>query len=148
MNEELELCMNQASIAQIAEHLRACNDTFVPQLSERVEIDAYAQKIANNAVCFEALADGVLVGLVAAYCNDSEGRVVFITSVSVLPRWQGRGVASKLVERCVGHARGLGFAHIELEVDQRNTPAVRLYLKHGFSTKKGKGESSTMCLTF
>ena len=146
MNSVLEFCANQTSAAQIAAHLRACDSAFVPPLSGRVEIDDYAKKIAENAERLEAWAGKVLVGLVVAYCNDTEGRVAFITSVSVLPACQGRGIASQLVTRCIGHAARLGFTRIELEVDQRNAAAGGLYEKHGFLIDRHSNRPAIMYL--
>lgn len=137
MNKAPEFCMNKSSAAAIIEHLRACDDYFVPPLSGRLlGIDDYAHKIADKAVRFEAWAGDELVGLVAVYCNFNGGRRAFITNVSVLPECQGRGIASRLIIRCINHVRELDFARIELEVDDRNRAAVRLYERHGFLTDR------------
>ena len=139
MNEALDFCLNKATVSQIAAHLRACDDAFVPPLSERVDIDDYSFQIADRAERFEVWLDGDLIGLVAAYCNDGDGKLAFITSVSVLMGWQGQGLASRLVAHCIDHVRRLGFARIELEVNDRNRAAFRLYEKHGFSARTTNG---------
>lgn len=123
----------RASIAEIAAHLRACDSAFVPPLSGRVDIHCYAYKVTDKGQCFQAEANGELAGLVVAYCNAPDRGAAFITSVSVLPGWQGRGIASRLMEDCIGHVRRLGFTRIELEVDGGNLAAIKLYLKHGFT---------------
>jgi ribosomal protein S18 acetylase RimI-like enzyme len=146
MNCKIEFCENQASVAQIAKHLHACDHVFVPPLSHRVPIDDYAHRIIDKAVRFEAWEDGELVGLVAIYCNDARSRVAFITNVSVLLEWQGRGIASQLVTRCTGHANSLGFSRIELEVGQMNAVAIAFYNKHGFVIDRENGGASTMYL--
>ena len=48
------------------------------------------RKIADKAARFEAWVDGEFVGFVAAYCNDKEKLTAYITSVSVLQRWQDK----------------------------------------------------------
>lgn len=146
MSEVLEFCENRASAAQIAAHLEACDEAFKPPLSSRVRVDDYAQKIRDRAERFEAWTGEMLVGLVAAYCNDKEGRVAFITSVSVLPERQGAGIASMLLARCISHAAGLRFTRVELELDQRNTPAVSLYVKHGFRFDRQTHHKAIMSL--
>ena len=88
MNPLVHIHRNRASAAEIDAHLRACDDSFAPALSRRVDIDAYASKIAARAERFEAWANDRLVGLLAAYCNDPERRVAFVTSVSVMHRWR------------------------------------------------------------
>ena len=133
MKQSIEYFIGQASEAQIASHLRTCDGTFIPPLSNRIDIDGYAHKIIVKAQRFEAWAGGTLTGLVAAYCNSLDHGTAFVTSVSVLPGFQGKGIASRLMEQCIDKARKLGFARIELEVDGGNRAAILLYEKHGFT---------------
>lgn len=132
MSNPLDFCISQATIAQLASHLRACDVTFVPHLSDRVKIEDYTHKIANCAVRFEAWSKSDLVGLLAAYCNDDEKRLAYITNLSVSLEWQNCGVGSQLIKNCITYAIKQGFVSIELHVDLQNLPAINLYKKHGF----------------
>jgi 2-polyprenyl-3-methyl-5-hydroxy-6-metoxy-1,4-benzoquinol methylase len=131
----VEYVFNKSSAAKIAEHLLQCDANFVPPLSSRVGLNDYAQKIANKAARFETWSDGAMVGLVAAYCNDQETGIAYITNVSVLAAWTGKGIAACLMKQCVAHARSSGMRQISLEVasDHVNAPFVTmdLYLKAG-----------------
>ena len=91
MTDAVEYCINRASEAEIAAHLRICNNGFVPPLSGRGNIGSYAHKITGKAQCFEAWANGELAGLVAAYCNAPERGAAFVTSVSVYLVGRGGG---------------------------------------------------------
>jgi ribosomal protein S18 acetylase RimI-like enzyme len=144
MSEPMELCLNKASSAEIAHHLRCCDSDFVPPLSNRVEIDSYAQKIVNNALRFEAWDNDMLVGLVAAYCNDSARHIAYITNVSVLHERLGQGIATQLMSLCVEHIAELGFERIELEVDSANSKAIKLYEKNGFITDGVRDQATLM----
>lgn len=146
MNASIEFLLNTASAAQIAEHLLRCDADFVPPLSGRVEIGDYAQKIASKATRFEAWSGGTLVGLVAAYCNDQENRIAYITSVSVLRAWTSNGIAGRLVGQCVEHAKTSGMRQISLEVSVENTPTIKLYEKSGFVAGKADAPFVTMNL--
>lgn len=121
-----------ANVQNICAHLKRCDSDFIPTLSSRLDIDHYAQKIVENAHTFEAWTHDDLIGLVAAYCNSSDRRTAFITSVSVLPDWQGQGVAAQLLTNCLVSVQHLGFEAIELEVNTSNKAALALYLRHGF----------------
>lgn len=132
MSEAPELCVNRGSTADLSTFMKSCDAEFVPPLSARVNIHIYAQKITDKATRFEAWHQTELVGLVAAYCNDKDKRVAFITNVSVLPSWQGRGVAGRLIEMCLEYVQQHGLSKVELEVNQDNQAAVALYRKHGF----------------
>lgn len=132
MTVAVEYRSNEASAEQIAEHLSRCDAEFTPPLSGRVEINDYAKKIASQAMRFEAWSGGTLVGLAAAYCNDQETHIAYITSVSVLREWTSKGIAVRLVGQCVEHAKVSGMQQISLEVAACNTPAIKVYEKSGF----------------
>ena len=146
MNEQIEYCLNKATEAEINDHLSRCDTDFVPSLGSRVEINGYAHKIVSKATRFEAWVNGVLIGLVAAYCNNSECRTAHITSVSLLRGWQGKGIASQLMEQCIGHIKELCFEHIELEVTSGNAGAIKLYEKMGFMIKRVSDRAAIMHL--
>lgn len=139
MSESIEFGSNKATEAQIAEHLSHCDADFVPRLSSRVEMAEYARKIAEKAMLFEAWSGDKLVGLVAAYCNDREQRIAYITSVSVLREWTGKGIAASLMQQCIEHAKTSGMRQISLEVAGNNAPAIKLYEKSGFVAGKTNG---------
>ena len=146
MNPDANLRRNVATAAAIADHLRACNSSFVPPLGARVEIEDYAAKLVARAERFEAWSNDRLVGLLAAYCNDPERKLAFVTSVSVLPAWYGQGVASRLLRACIEQVRHGRFERIELEVDARNSAATLLYEKHGFAVTCTRDQKQTLQL--
>ena len=142
----VEYLSNKASEVEIAEHLSRCEADFVPPLSGRLEINDYAKKIASKAMRFEAWSDGRLVGLVAAYCNDQEKRIAYITSVSVLREWMEKGIAAFLMKQCIEYAKTSGMRQIGLEVAEGNTPAIALYEKSGFLAGKTNAPFVSMIL--
>jgi ribosomal protein S18 acetylase RimI-like enzyme len=147
MSNKIAYRVNHSSAAEIADHLLRADAAFEPALSSRVEIQAYAQKLHDVAVRFEAWLGEKLVGLVAGYCNQLNGGKAFVTSVSVWPECQGQGIAGKLMRQCIEHVRGLGFRQMVLEVDQRSLPAVSLYQKLGFKTLRSSGSTLIMVIT-
>jgi ribosomal protein S18 acetylase RimI-like enzyme len=134
MKDCIEFGLNKAASSQIVGHLSDCDVDFVPPLSERFEIKDYAEKIANKATRLEAWSGDKLVGLLAVYCNDQQQGSAFITSVSVLKEWKGRGIAAGLMQQCIAHVRTTGMRQISLEVARDNLPAIGLYEKSGFVT--------------
>lgn len=138
--------VNQASAEQLLAHLRACDADFSPSLSARVHMGRYAEKINQNAVRFEAWAACELVGLVAMYCNDHSTGVAFITHVSVLLTWQGKGIASVLVAQSIEYAWASGMKCIKLSVHRDNGPALALYRKLGFAEERSKTSDTEMRL--
>jgi ribosomal protein S18 acetylase RimI-like enzyme len=147
MNIGPTICMNRADRVELEAHLIHCDNNFVPPLSDRVDIQHYAEKLMDKSVRFEAWHGEKLIGLVAAYCNDPTKLTAFITNVSVLPAWQGHGIAAHLLANCLEHVRQLGFGALKLEVDSRNQAAVGLYRKHGFATAHANEHSLKLILT-
>lgn len=55
-----------------------------------------------------------------------------ITNVAVSEKFRNQGVASALIKKAIDDAVGRNSDFITLEVRKTNTPALNLYLKHGF----------------
>jgi ribosomal protein S18 acetylase RimI-like enzyme len=123
---------NTASLDAVITHLKKCSNNFVPDLSEKVNIETYAQKIKQLAVTFEAWDAEELVGLIAAYCNDSRNFSVFITNVSTAAAYIGKGIASQLLQNCLQYAVQKNFKEVQLRVSVYSKGAIHLYDKAGF----------------
>jgi len=124
---------NNASVSEILNFLTQCDADFVPPLSNRVVLDQYADKIVQKSTRFEAWYSDELIGLVASYCNHSENLKAFITNVSVHSAFTRRGVAEKLLQQCIEHAKLTEIHQICLEVGRDNLSARRLYGRLGFN---------------
>ncbi len=121
-----------ATYADVVEHLLKCDDDFIPKLSEKVDITDYSKKIIQNSITFEAWQNDELIGLVAAYFNDTETKTGFITNVSILKKNFGTGIATALLAMCQKYAIANNFKKIKLEVFSNNLNAVKLYKKNNF----------------
>jgi GNAT superfamily N-acetyltransferase len=55
-----------------------------------------------------------------------------IDSVATLPEYRGLGLAGRLLDSILEQGRELGFRLAQLSIYLGNTPAQRLYEKHGF----------------
>jgi ribosomal-protein-alanine N-acetyltransferase len=126
-------------------HLRAADAGFTPPLSSRVNLADYAGKLATRARRVEAWESDLLVGLIALYANDPD-RGGFITNVSVLPDYQGQGIARELLTRTLALAAELGLPRLRLEVYADNKAALALYRRHGFSVEAPAAASPTLLL--
>lgn len=127
-------------------HLQKCDDLFVPKLSSKVDLVAYAQKITDYAYTFEAWHEADLVGVVASYFNDFETKTSFITNVSVLQVFNNLGIAKELLKMAKEYAVKRGFQKIKLEVHPNNDKAIQLYTKNDFKITTQNPDSITMVL--
>ncbi|WP_298922048.1 GNAT family N-acetyltransferase [uncultured Roseobacter sp.] len=128
----LRFTTDHANTQDIARHLEICDQAFHPPLSSRVNLSEYAYKLTKNAIRFEAWFEHDLIGLVAIYCNATDRVSAFVSNVSVVPAFAGRGIAKQLMATCIGHARSLNFSRISLEVAPAAVAALRLYEGLGF----------------
>ena len=135
--------LNRALAAEIGVHLRRCDAEFRPPLSARVDIAAYASKLAARAERIEAWDEAELVGLLAVYCNDPNGDA-FISSVSVVPEHSGLGIGKELIRRCIAHCTERRARRIGLTVDPGQHAAIRLYEKSGFAAQASPGPALRM----
>jgi len=82
-----------------------------------------------------ALLDGEAAGYGKVKFNDQERRC-YVSSLYILPAYQGKGVGSKLLTKAEGYARGFGVDEIWLGVMEQNTTALAWYRKIGFQFVK------------
>ncbi|HPH92270.1 MAG TPA: GNAT family N-acetyltransferase [Ferruginibacter sp.] len=132
-----------AAESDILWHLKECNNNFLPPLTDRIDINAYAKKIFDKAVTFEAWENKNLIGLIAAYVNTGNPKISFITNVSVKKEFMGMGIASVLLKKCIAHAADVHCNEIHLEVFKNNIAAINFYKKYNF-TQSGTQENSLL----
>ena len=64
----------------------------------------------------------------------AEAGVVEVSYLGLTPAFRGRGLGDELVRHAIARSAGHdGTARLHLSVDARNTPALRLYRRHGFA---------------
>lgn len=137
--------VDTASFKDVENHLKACNDNFTPPLDEKVDITEYSKKIAEKAITFESWHAERLIGLVACYFNEPEKKG-FITNVSVLHEYGGKGIASILMKNSLMYAKENDFETVELEVNETSQNAISLYKKFDFCEIGCRSENIIMRL--
>lgn len=64
--------------------------------------------------------------------DETEAGEYYIDSLAVLPEYRGRGIARRLMQAQIQHAKTLNLDRATLLVDPDNPPALRLYESLGF----------------
>ncbi len=121
-----------ADAASVLVHLNKCKDNFMPALDKIVDIREYSKKIVENSITFEAWVNNNLAGLIAAYFNDKKNQSGFITNISIVNEYTGKGLALELLKNCIAYGKQKKFKEIHLEVFHENKHAIRLYQKNDF----------------
>lgn len=144
MKETIIYKTGVASYNEVFTHLLRCSDNFMPPLSNTVDLELYSKKIVENSVTFEAWINNELVGLIAAYFNDLKQETGYITNVSTIKEYHGKGIASQLLNSCINYGKQHQFKVISLEVFRQNISAIQLYKKYDFIETAFKDENMVM----
>jgi ribosomal protein S18 acetylase RimI-like enzyme len=128
-----KIVSGRATVKDVQQHLERCSEDFKPPLQSYVNILEYSEKIINNAETFEVWHEHKLVALVAVYLNDTRKQNAYITNVSVEKKFQGKGIASILLDTIIDKAITLKFKFITLRVMLDNQRAIGLYSLKNFS---------------
>lgn len=128
----MSLCYqhNKASQTEIFRHLQCVSTTFVQDLSQRVNLEEYSQKLFSLAEREEAWFEDELIGLVAYYINN-DTQHTFITNVSVDVNYQNQGIATELLNNTIEFSKRKSINLISLEVAD-DEKLLRFYTKQGF----------------
>ncbi|MCC7208978.1 MAG: GNAT family N-acetyltransferase [Anaerolineae bacterium] len=83
----------------------------------------------------ESEADGALIGMLTVRRNNSAKtrHAANVYAMYVREAWQGKGVASRLLESAAEWAKAHGVQMLKLSVEVDNIPAIRCYLRNGYT---------------
>lgn len=132
----------QPNLVQINTYLREADSFFTPPLSQHLDLALYAEKIAANAHVLWAVQDQSVVGMCAFYANRPP--YAFLTSVSVVPNFQGHGIGKDLLCHLKMWCKENSYLMLSLEVYKKNTVAYSLYKKIGFKIAADHNEKWLM----
>lgn len=129
----LKVIFNKSSEKEILTHLTKCNNDFVPTLSSTINLNIYANKLYTKSIRLELWVENDLIGLLAVYTNNKEKG--YITNMSILSEYYGKGFAQLLLDACIKHLKELAINRVELEVNKENSRAIKFYEKNKFILK-------------
>ena len=117
----------------LLKYLQQVNMLFTPTLDSYMHIDDYAKKILSKAyVCLLSDDSNNYFGHYAIYLNDIESKVAFLTSIAVLKKYEGKGLAQILLTDAINKAQQKGMNWFRLETNTSNHRAIFFYKKNGF----------------
>ena len=144
MNKPL-ICNDETRIKRFLEN---ADSYFFPALSSHVDISAYSRKLSKNAVNLFIHNGEEDIAHAAVYVNDEVEFKAFLSTICVLPNFQGRGYASKLLNLCMEHAKQEGMLFFELEVDNNNKDAILFYKRKEFKISSSVSDQKSMIMRF
>ena len=124
------------------DYLKATDEIFVPPISQCVDLNHYSEKIAANAYVIWAVQKQMTIGMCAFYANCPPN--AFLTSLSVVPAFQGHGIAKKLLHHLKLWCSKNAYPYLSLEVYKANAVATMLYNQSGFQIVQDRNEKWLM----
>lgn len=76
-----------------------------------------------------ARADNIIVGYLISFVNKEKP---YISVIAVRKAYHRLGIASNLINKCVGYWQSRGYEEIRVHVNHESLDARKLYNKHGF----------------
>jgi len=109
-------------------------------LTQAEPAEAWVKRIGDNlkddnGVICVAVADGRMIGMTGlgrGHWPKTEHSGI-IWGVYVDQEWRGLGVADALLNECIGWGQAHGVTVVKLGVTTGNTPAIRCYVRCGFT---------------
>lgn len=129
----VELNKSELSSKRVESYFKKMCNNFIPSLNQKVDIKKYSNKLVYNADCFFVQNEGKDIGFLAIYTNNYPEKVAFISSISIVPEYQGMGISQKLIDFSIEHARKREMKYIKLEVNENNIKAIKFYKRNKFN---------------
>ena len=86
----------------------------------------------NPGLSFVCEADGQLVGCIM---SGHDGRRGYLQHLIVLPAFRRKGIATELVETCLGELERLGIFKSHVDVFRMNAPAKAFWERRGWTLR-------------
>lgn len=103
-----------------------------PWKQEDAQLHVKELLTAKTAYGLECVVDGKIVGfLVGTFMQFHYGRTFDINDLAVDPAYQGRGIASRLLDRCISDMKNFNIAGIHL-ITSSHGFLPEFYAKFGF----------------
>ena len=116
---------------RVLDFLKKVDRSFYKNLSSRVNLNDYSEKLASYAFNFFVSDNNTDIGHVAFYCNNSD-RNIFITSIAVVEVVSGMGLGKKMLLEIERFASLNEIQAILLEADLESKLLKNFNLTAGF----------------
>lgn len=115
--------------AKIVAFLNSVNREFAVPLTQKVDLESYAEKLLNNGYIFAAIVDDSIKGIICGYANDMANRRAYASSFVVAPDLRGSGAALELYKNQIRYCCTQGMKELNFTTNKKNAAAIRFYQK-------------------
>lgn len=130
------------SYVNVCDLLNQFGDNFNPRLSDELDIELYARKLADHAHFLLCYDNDALVGFTAYYKNKNIAQL-YVTLVCVNRQYQRKGLG-QLMFNHLSDLSDKGWNSIGLEVNKSNIKGLNFYIKQHFLIQEDRGQKYLM----
>lgn len=118
---------------KIVEFIQDMDNFFNPPIGKQIFLDDYVKKVKNQGYILGNLSNEKNInGLIGFYANDQVNQKAFISYLSVNPKYQGKGLAKKLIRQVLRACREKNMKICQVTTWSENQNALSLYRQLGF----------------
>lgn len=122
-----------ANVQELLSFLKETDDYFQPPISTKIELFAYAEKLASHATNFVARDSGVIVGFSSTYINKAP-EMSFGTYVCVKKEYQKDGlIGTELMLSGIREAKKKGSRGIWCMIRKSDVALWNFYKRLGYT---------------
>lgn len=127
----IEIIQEKKDYRQINKYLGFNKKIFNPPMEERLDLLIYSKKLAKHSIQFWVYVNNEVAGFMACYFNDETNKIGFISTISIIKKYQKLGLGNQLLNSAFLFGRKFNFYKIRLEVHTKND-VVDFYKQHLF----------------
>ena len=136
MDDIIKLEPGEANPQELFEFLKEVDGYFQPPISTKVDLHAYAQKLAEHATNFVVKDNGQIIGLSSTYINNYP-EMSFGTYVCVKEEYQKDGlIGVELMMNGIKEAKNKGSKGVWCMIRKSDVALWKFYKRMGFSIVK------------
>ena len=127
--EPVTICKDKAHLLRFLQKI----DRQLPTpLSDRVDLDTYAQKVLTHGHVLGIEKNAELVCAAVFYCNDAQTGQAYLTLLGTLEGHEHQGYAGRVLAAAETRCVRAGMRALHLDTEHTNLNAIRFYQKHGY----------------
>jgi ribosomal protein S18 acetylase RimI-like enzyme len=142
----LQYAFSRLPFEDVYSFLLETEKDFPVPLSESLDLETYARKLATFSEFSLCYYEGKLIGMISCYTNYPP--VGYVSNICVKKEFRGKGVFSELFVILLANAKEKGIKTIRLEVDMKNDKALGVYHHIGFEVAETRTEKGKFLLEY
>lgn len=129
---------NVKSKKRILKFLTEIDGIFPVNLSDKVDLNEYVNKIFEKGIIIISEFNNEIVGVLTGYINDKKNKLAYISVLGIKKEYQRRNIGKKLLHIFEQEAKKQKMTNILLYTHKENVGAIKFYEREGYIMSEKK----------